>query len=268
MNLVLVDLAVLQLPDHRRGAERDLVHPVLAPHHDRMLRAQALHDAHLDADQVGMEHPHQDVRRARRVGQRPEDVEDGAHAEFAAHRRDVLHRRVVVGREHEADAGRAHAIGHLLRVQHDVGAQRLEHVGGARLRRHAAVAVLGHRGARRRRDEGRRGRDVERVRSVAPGADDVDEVRTAVDLDLVGELAHDLRRGADLADRLLLHAQPHQDGRHHRRRHLAAHDLAHDLQHLVVEDLAVLDASGQRFLRGDRHVSSPGNCAAARGRAR
>ena len=121
-----------------------------------------------------MEHADQLVRRAGRIGERPEDVEDRAHAELLAHRRRVLHRAVVVRREHEADAGLGDALRDLLGRQHDVGAERLEHVGAARLRRHRAVAVLGDARAGRRGDEHRRGRDVERVRRVAAGADDVD----------------------------------------------------------------------------------------------
>ncbi len=55
------------------------------------------------------------VRRVGRVGQRAEDVEDGAHAHFLADRGDVLHRRMVVRREHEADAGLRDARADLLR---------------------------------------------------------------------------------------------------------------------------------------------------------
>ena len=70
MDLVLAHLAVLELADHRRRAERDLVHAVLAVDDDGVLGAEALQRAHLDADQVGMEHAHQDVRRVGRVGER------------------------------------------------------------------------------------------------------------------------------------------------------------------------------------------------------
>jgi hypothetical protein len=64
----------------------------------------------------------------------------------------------------------------LFRLQLDARAQRLQHVGAARLRRHAAVAVLGHARAGRGDHEHRGGGDVERVRAVAAGADDVDQV--------------------------------------------------------------------------------------------
>jgi hypothetical protein len=65
------------------------------------------------------------------------------------------------------------------------------------------------------------------------------------------ELAHHLRRGGDLADRLLLHAQAHDEAGDLRLRELAAHDLAHDVQHLVVEHLAVLDGALDGFGDGD-----------------
>jgi len=135
------------------------------------------------------------------------------------------------------------------RREHDVGAERLQHVGAAGLRRHRAVAVLGDARAGARRDEHRRGRDVERVRGVATGADDVEECFRFRHRHPGRELAHHLRRRGDLANGLLLDPQAdHQRGNHHRRR-LAAHDPAHHRQHLVVEDLAVLD----RALHGLGH---------------
>eukprot|EP01137_Pigoraptor_chileana_P020486 Opistho-2@82927 len=159
VDLVLAHLAVPQLAHQGGRAQRDLVHAVLAIDHHGMLGAQALHHAHLDAHQIGMEHTHQDVLGIGRIGQRAEDVEDGAHAQFAAHRGDVLHRRMVVRREHEADAGLRNALGHLGRAQHDVGAQGFQHIGAAGLAGDAAVAVFGDLGTAGRGDEHGAGRD-------------------------------------------------------------------------------------------------------------
>jgi hypothetical protein len=64
----------------------DLVHAVAAVDHQGVLGAQALQGPHLNTDQVGMEHAHQDVGRIGRVGQRAQDVEDRAHAQLAPHR--------------------------------------------------------------------------------------------------------------------------------------------------------------------------------------
>ncbi len=100
-----------------------------------------------------------------------------------------------------------------------------------------------------------------------PGADDVDQVLAVGHLHLRGQLAHHLRGGGDLADRLLLDAQADGQRGDHHRRHLAAHDLPHERQHLVVEDLAVLDGALERILHGDGHRCSPSSGGRGRGGA-
>jgi hypothetical protein len=117
VDFVFGDLAVLELAHQRGRAQAHLVHAVAAIHHHGVLGAQALHRAHLDAHQIGVEHAHQDIGRAGRIGQRAQQVEDGAHAQLAAHRRHVLHGRVVVGREHEANAGLGNALRDLRRAR-------------------------------------------------------------------------------------------------------------------------------------------------------
>ena len=104
VDFVFEYFAVLELADHRRRAERDFVHAVAAVDDERVRAAELLQHADVDADQVLVEHADQLVRRARRVGQRAQDVEDRADAQFLAHRSRVLHRRMMVGREHEAHA--------------------------------------------------------------------------------------------------------------------------------------------------------------------
>ena len=59
----------------------------------------------LYADQIGMKHAHQNIGRVRRIGQRTEDVEEGAHAHLATNRCHRFHRRMMRRRKHEADAG-------------------------------------------------------------------------------------------------------------------------------------------------------------------
>src|SRR3546814_8482147 len=72
------------------------------------------------------------------------DVEDRAHPHFLAHRRDRLHRRMMIGREHEADAGLLDAARDLLRCQIDHRTERFEYIGATGFARHAAVAMLGN----------------------------------------------------------------------------------------------------------------------------
>jgi hypothetical protein len=65
------------------------------------VRHEADHLLRVDADQPSLQ--------PCRVQQRPQDVEDRAHAQRLAHGHHVLHRRVEGGREHEGDAGLAKA---------------------------------------------------------------------------------------------------------------------------------------------------------------
>jgi hypothetical protein len=185
------------------------------------------------------------------VGQRTEDVEQRAHAHLATDRRHHLHRRVVHRREHETDAAARDALGNLRRLQVDLRAQRLQDVRAAGLRGHAAVAVLGDLASRRGDHEHRGGGDVEGMRAIAAGADDVDQVGAIGDLDRQREFAQHGRRRGDLAHGFLLDPQAGEDGRGHHRRDFAAHDLPHQFDHLVEEDLAVFDRALQGILRGE-----------------
>ena len=76
-----------------------------------------------------MENTHQDIGRACGIGQRTEDIEDGANAHLLAHRCNRLHRRVMIGREHEADAGFLDAAPDLRRRQVELDPERGQDVG-------------------------------------------------------------------------------------------------------------------------------------------
>ena len=104
MNFIFADFAVLQLAHQCGGTQADLVHAVAPVDHDGMLGTQTLQCTHLDTHQIGVKHTHQNIGRASRVGQRPQDIEDGAYAQLFAHRCHIFHGRVVVGCKHEANA--------------------------------------------------------------------------------------------------------------------------------------------------------------------
>ena len=116
---------------------------------------------------------------AGRIGQRPQQVEDGSGGEFDAGRADILHRRMMRRREHEADAGLGDAAADMIGRDVDLDAQRGQYVGGSRARRQRAVAVLGHWHAAACHDERGAGRDIDRAGAVAAGADHVDGIRRA-----------------------------------------------------------------------------------------
>ena len=156
------------------------------PHRRRFVPARlAVHDEHALDRHAGQRLRHQlrgvaavgadqAERRLGRIGQRTEQVEHGAHAERAAHRRDFLHRRVVVRREQEREARRGEAVARALLVERQRQAERLEQVGAAGAARDRAVAVLDDAHAHRGDQQRGAGREVEAARRVAAGADDVD----------------------------------------------------------------------------------------------
>ncbi len=161
---------------------------------------------------------------------------------------------MMIRRKHEADARLVDAFGNLLGGQCDFCPERFEHVGAARSRRHAASPVFGDTRTGGRGHEHRGGRDVERAGRVAAGAAQVDQVGAIRQLHLRRKLAHDLRRGRDLADRFLLNPQTHRQRRDLYRRQLAAHQAPPQRQHFVLKDFTMLDASNQRFGRCYRHT--------------
>ena len=188
-------------------------------------------------DQFYIKHAHDLTAGAGRVRQRPQDVEDRAHAQFAPRTDGVLHRAVQQRREQEADAGFGQAAldgGH---VRFDVHAQRLEHVRAAGSTGHRAVAVLGHREAASRRHDGRRGGDVERARVIAAGAAGVNDHRAGRRLDARGFLAHHPRAAGNLVDRLALDSQRNQKARHLRRRGFTGHDRVHGRGRLIARQV-------------------------------
>lgn len=89
---------------YRRGAGGgQLVQPVVAAEHQGRAAARREHARH-HARHPRVEHPDGLGGGARRVRQRPEEVEDRGRAELAAGARGVLERRVVQRREAERDA--------------------------------------------------------------------------------------------------------------------------------------------------------------------
>ena len=142
------DVAIFQFPHQGGSAQADLIHAITAIDHQRMLSAQALQGADLDTHQIRVEHAHQDIGCARRVGQRPQDIEERAHTQFFANRRHVFHGGVVIRCEHETDAGLRNRLRDALWRQVDVHTQTLQYISAARLAAHTAAAVLGGFGAR------------------------------------------------------------------------------------------------------------------------
>src|SRR5712692_1634019 len=136
-------------------------------HHPDVLGAEILQHLRDRLDPLAREQADHLAFDAGRIRERTEQVEDGAGAELDAGRADVLHGRMMGGREHEPDARLADATPDAVGGNLDVDAERGQHVGGARARGERAVAVLGDRHPGAGHDEGRTGRDIEGARRIA-----------------------------------------------------------------------------------------------------
>ena len=178
------------------AGEREFVEALVARHDHRMGGAQLAQCVGIDGDIGGASDADELATDIGGIGERPHQVEDGAFADRPADRAETLERRMIILREQEADAqilergfcrgGRAI----------EIKAQRFERVGGPRLGRGSAIAMLGDRHAGGRDHQADGGRDVERMMAVAAGAADVDRAVGRVDRDHPG--AHRTGGGGDL----------------------------------------------------------------------
>src|SRR5262249_7347985 len=84
---------------------RDLVERVRAVHDPDGLGTEIFQHLGKRLDPLAREHADHLPLDAGGIGERTQQVEDGAGAEFDPRRADILHRRMVRRREHEADTG-------------------------------------------------------------------------------------------------------------------------------------------------------------------
>ena len=199
---------------------------------------------------------------AGRVRQRADQVERRPHPDLASRRAGVLHRRVETLREEEREAVVAQGRRRRLGVMVDPDAERVEHIGRARSRRHRAVAMLGHGDPRGRDHECRGRRDVERPAVVAAGPAGVDgAVRRR---DRHDPLAHRGREPGELVDGLAAHPQGDEKRGQECRRRLAVHDAAHRRAGLAQGQGPTFDHGGQRRPDLVAHRTVPTASASAR----
>ncbi len=181
------------------------------------------------------------------IRERPEHVEHRPHAELAAHRSGVAEAGMVGGREDEAEAELVDRPGDAVRLQLEVEAERLEHVGGTGGRRDGAVAVLCDARAGGGRHERRRRGDVERPCAIATCSSRVHEVG-ARRRDGYDVRAHGLRAAGDLIRRLALGAQRDEEAGRLGLRRFAGHDLVHRGLRRGRVEIPAVEQLGDRLL--------------------
>ncbi len=148
------------------------------------------------------------------IGERAEQIKNGADAQLAARGNGVARGGVHCGGVEEADADLFDGFGDAFRREFDFYAEGFEHVGGAAARAGGAIAVFGdaHAGARDYECDG--GRDVERAAGVAAGAAGVHDyfvgMFAAGGKNWSGVAAHGQGEADDFVNRFAFYAQSDQ----------------------------------------------------------
>ena len=134
------------------------------------------------------------------------------------------------------------------RRSRDLDAEGLEQIGAAAAARGAPVAMFGHPYARRRQHQCGHGGDVERVRSVSPGAARV-EYRIERTTQLHRARPHRPREPDDFRRTLPFHREADQEAGHLRRLRPAIHDGLHRVSRLIDRQvdppLELVDQAGE-----------------------
>ena len=165
----------------------------------------------------------------------------------------MLHGRMQMRSEQEADADLAHGARGFFGRHRDAHAQGFQHVRAAARSGEGPVAVLGHARAGSGHHHRRGGRDVERAGAVAAGAAGVDDIRAGVDHDHA--LAHGSGESGELGRGLAFHLQSDQKCRDHRLARLAFEQHAHGFDELLPRSDRGFDAEPRRCDEGRAGVT-------------
>ena len=209
MDLEFADGAVFDFADMGSPGDGELVNAVAAVDNPGFGRAERSERFGHGPRPLGGEDAEYLELRTRRIGERAEQVEDGADAELGPHGRDMAHGAVMGAGEHEGDTGAIEAGLEFALVGFKVHAERFEHVGRAGLGRHGPVTMLGDAATRSGDDERAGGGRVEALPWQAARAACIKY--RALDMHLAGMLAHDARACGQLGGRLAAHREASQE---------------------------------------------------------
>ena len=157
-----------------------------------------------------MEHAQNLIGCIGRVGEWAENVENGAHAQGFAHRRNVFHRAVVVGGEHKAHADFIDTLRHLFRREVHRHAHVLHDVGCAARRRHGSTAVFGDARARTCGHKHRSGGNIKGLCLVAACAHNIHQLVFVQYGHFGGKIAHHGGRSGNFRHGFHFDAQAYQ----------------------------------------------------------
>jgi hypothetical protein len=247
---------------------------VARPGRGQLVEATTVHDPGVDRPVAPerLDHPLGERRvgdaddlaaDASRIRHRTEQVEHGRDADLAPRRGREAERRVERRGEAEADAGGPDAVRDPVGRQLDGDTERLEHVGGAALRRGGPGAVLAHGHPGTRGHDRRHRRHVDRVGLIAAGPDDVDRrvPQVVTERHDRGVLEHGVEQAGELGRGLTLGAERDHEPDQLCRRRVAAQDRVHRRPRLLGGQVGAVEQRAQQRAatrRGRRSRPWPG----------
>ena len=179
-------LRLLDARDDGLACGGELVNSIGAVDHEGAPGSERRERAADEQNAAGSENANDLSARVGRIGERTNEVEDGAEAERAAQRSESLHGRVIKRREEKDEAGFAETFDGQLWRELDGHAESLKNIGSAAARGDGAIAVLGNAGAGGCGNERGSAGDVEGLRTAAAGADTVDEFSRSASVNGMG----------------------------------------------------------------------------------
>src|SRR5205085_6782418 len=163
-------LTAVDFTDACRRAQRTFIDAILSMNDEGVLAAQVEQGfAHL-AQERTIGHTENLVTGMSRVGQRTQDVEHGANANFTTGGANMFHGRMKGGRKHEAKADLLDAAGYLFRTKINTRSQRLQDICTATATGGRTIAVFSDCGTRGCDQDSCCSRDIEGARVISTGA--------------------------------------------------------------------------------------------------
>ena len=238
----------------------DLIKAVRAMHNPGMGGAKLGQRLGKGAAPFAVKDADHDALNQRRIGKRPQQIEDGANAKIGTHRPDMAHRRMMTRGHQKTDPGLGKSALNQRHLAVKIDLKAGQHIGSPAFGGDRPIAMFGDRNAAASNDKGGGGGDIVGADAITTGANNIHRPGRCVNGGGLG--AHDAGGGGDILDTLPTHFQGNKKGRHLNLADLALHDRIKTAlddvrsRHLAFNFLAVnLLAVNKGQQRGFHYVS-------------
>lgn len=134
IEVIRFDSVVFEMADAIDARRVEFVETVRAVNDERGFGTEFVEDVRKRLGEFGVENARELNVRARRIGERSKNVEDGALTDFLARTDGVLHGRMKLGCKHKSDADLLNGLRNLFSGEVEIHAESGEDVGASALR--------------------------------------------------------------------------------------------------------------------------------------